>query len=302
MNKIIAFLSFIRWKNLLIMIVMQLFFKFGIDSIELNLNSLSYSVFFLLIFATFFIAAAGNLINDYFDIECDKINKPRKSLILDIFDRKSILKLYTVLNIFGFISGLGISIVIGKPLYSFIFLGIILILFLYSKFLKKTLILGNFLIALLLSISVILVPLFEQIPFHFSNKIFDIIFNYALFVFIFNLFREIIKDIEDIDGDYKIGAKTLPIILGRKRAKNISLLFAGASLYQILDLSFNVFETTFEIKTLFVIFIFLPIMIVMYKTTLAEKKSEFRKISNYIKIILAIGVFSILFLKYFIQK
>ncbi|WP_196894584.1 geranylgeranylglycerol-phosphate geranylgeranyltransferase [Aureivirga marina] len=295
MKNIFAFLSFIRWKNIALLIVMQIFFKIGLESSTSKISFLPPFLFSLLIIATICIAAAGNIINDYFDVETDKINKPKKTIITSYFSKKRIFQLYFFLNSIGLISGIILSFKIDKIAYSFFFIGIILALYFYSKTLKKTLFIGNLLIAFILAFSVLMIPIFEKIHFHPSNKIFMLFLEYTLLVFSLNIFREIIKDIEDINGDYKINANTLPIVLGRKRTQYISLFFGGISLYLATSLGFQTFEHILEISIFFTVAIIIPILFIMYKTAVAEKKIHYKKISLYTKLVLLLGIISTLF-------
>ena len=193
--------------------------------------------FFLLVFSTVLIAAGGNVINDYFDVRADKINKPSRIIIGKYINRRWAILIHSILNVIAFLIAVYFSARYQTFWYVFIHLVSINALWLYSLFLKKKPIIGNFLIAGLTA----LVPILCGIHFyvqgniridglHESHSAFEywflslmdkgnFIWLLAFFAFVNNFAREIIKDVEDIQGDKVMNAKTLPIQYGVKVAK-----------------------------------------------------------------------------------
>jgi 4-hydroxybenzoate polyprenyltransferase len=193
--------------------------------------------FFLLVFSTVLIAAAGNVINDYFDVRADRINKPKRVIIGKYINRRWAILIHTGLNVIAFL----IAVYLGYRYHTFWYVFIHLLtmnaLWLYSLYLKKKPIIGNFLIAGLTA----LVPILCGVHFyvlgdvHFvDHKVYHSAFQYwfmilmsnghfiwllAFFAFVNNFAREIIKDVEDIEGDKLLSAKTLPILYGVKASK-----------------------------------------------------------------------------------
>ena len=227
----IHFLNLIRWKNLVMITLVQILIKYALllpfyesHGVVTTLNGLAFS---LLVLATVCIAAGGYVINDIYDVAADTINKPEKVIINKHISEKNALTLFIVLNIIGVGLGFYLSNGIGKSGYFVIFFIASALLYLYSSYLKKILFAGNIVVSFVVALSLLLVGIFELLPAITTNNrdvqitFFKIILDYAIFAFMINLVREVVKDIEDIDGDYKAGMQTLPIILGRERATKI---------------------------------------------------------------------------------
>lgn len=271
---------------------------FGVD---MSLNTLEI---FLLIFATIFIAAAGNIINDINDIETDLINKPSNVIVGSSVSEKTAYNLFIVLNLLGVGLGFYLSHLIERPAFFILFILISALLYIYATHLKRTLLIGNFVISLLVGMSVLIVGIFELLPaittINRTTQIifFNVIFDYALFAFIINLLREIAKDIEDIDGDYKCGMNTLPIALGRTRAKNVlSALNLIPLALLILYVVSNLYKQQLAVLY-FLICVIGPLLYICIKTFSANSKKDFHDISNIYKLVMFFGMLSLLLYKY----
>ncbi|GAL80200.1 hypothetical protein JCM19274_3770 [Algibacter lectus] len=202
----------------------QLLVKYALlepfGGVAISLDGIGIS---LLIFATICIAAAGNIINDIYDIETDFVNKPHKLIVGNSISEKTAYNLFIVLNFIGVGVGFYLSHAVGKSAFFSLFVIISALLYVYATYLKRTLLIGNIVISILVALSVLIVGIFELLPaLTLENRdiqltFFKIIFDYAVFAFLLNLIREIAKDVEDIDGDYKAGMNTLPIAIGRDR-------------------------------------------------------------------------------------
>ena len=181
----------------------------------------------ILILATICIAAAGNVINDIYDVETDFVNKPKKLIVGKTISEKAAYNFFMLFNVVGVGIGFYVSNLIHRSAFFSLFVIISVLLYVYASYLKRTLLIGNIVISVLVALSVLIVGVFELLPAitpqnqQIQFTFFKIIFDYSLFAFIINFLREITKDLEDIDGDYKAGMNTLPIIIGRTRATNI---------------------------------------------------------------------------------
>lgn len=300
----IAFLNLIRWKNLLIIAVVQLLIKYALlepFGINTSLNALGIS---LLILSTICIAAAGNIINDIYDIETDFINKPHKLIVGKAISEKKAFNLFIVFNILGVSLGFYVSNLVDKSAFFSLFVIISALLYVYASFLKRTLLIGNIIISLLVASSILIVGIFELLPDitpdnrHLQLTFFKIIFDYAFFAFMINLLREIVKDIEDIDGDYKANMNTLPIAIGRIRAKNI--LFA-LSFIPTLIISYYVINSLYKHDIAvgyFLLLIIGPLIYISIKIFNAEIKKDYHHISTMLKIVMVFGMLSLLLYKY----
>jgi 4-hydroxybenzoate polyprenyltransferase len=200
----------------------------------------------------------------------------------------------------GFLLGLYLC-VINNVLYLIaIYLFCILSLFLYSYDLKKRILLGNIVISILCSLTILLTYLFH-VKFltgtvYYSTSLHKIIIGYAFFAFITTLIREIIKDIEDVDGDLKIKAKTLPIVIGRRRASKVAFLFSCILLF-FLFLTLLFFKTYDLILGYGMFFMLIPLLFFMRKLWVSESKKDFSELSSLLKFIMLSGILSMILLK-----
>lgn len=293
------FLQLIRWKNLVMIAFIQLLFRyvyfptFGIDT------TLNHIHFILLILATISIAAAGNIINDIYDIRADIINKPTKLLITSPQQKKTANFIYIALNILGFVLGLYISILIGYSSFVGVFVLTALLLKWYSSYLKKKPVVGNLVVSVLISLSILIVGFFDIIPaITEENGVrqyygFYALVDYAVFAFMFNFLREIVKDIEDVNGDIELNMKTLPILFGRKRTRNIVFGLSFIPLILVTLYSFDNFSRLPFVLAYILIVVMLPFMYFMSKLLYAKQKSDYRHLSRTLKFIMLLGMLSI---------
>lgn len=298
-----SILNLIRWKNLLMIALVQLLIKYALlEPFGINTTLDTFGII-LLIVSTICIAAAGNIINDIYDVETDTINKPNKVIIGKTVSEKTGFNLFIIFNIIGVGIGFFLSNHVGKSAFFSVFVIISALLYVYATYLKQTLLLGNIVISILVALSLIVVGIFELLPAITAQNqqtqltFFNIILDYALFAFIINLLREIAKDIEDIDGDYKAGMNTLPIAIGRERATKV--LF-------VLSLIPIVLVATYVVKYLyknplavgyFLLFIIGPLLYITIKSFNAKAKKDYRHISNMIKLVMLFGMLSLVLYK-----
>ena len=297
-------LKLVRPINLLLIALMQFFVEFGlIDPLVYTLNLSSFH-FFLLCIATICIAAGGNIINDIYDIEIDLTNKPDKVLIGTKISEKNAVRWYITFTVIGVCLGFYLANVIDRPGFAALFVIISALLYLYASYFKGILLLGNIIISLLVSMSIILVGLFELLPelgpenLESYASIFEIILIYALFAFQLNFMREIVKDIQDINGDKQGGLNTLPIAIGRKRAATIVFwLGVLTTLFVIVYMYISIYN----IKTLllyFLIAVLAPLFYFCIQSWNAKKTKDFALLSNLLKLIMFLGMCSLLLYRF----
>jgi len=286
-----SFFQLIRWKNLLFIVASQFLIKFLLIPKFESSSVFSVNDFLLLTISTLLISAAGYIINDIFDIRVDKINKRKSSLTNNSISLKTAWFYYYFLNSLGLILGVWVSIKTNQTIFSLFFISIVLILYAYSKKLKTKPLLGNILIASLLGFCILIIAFFER--FQINSYIFKIIFTYSLFAFLVNLIREIIKDIEDVNGDYVEGMKTLPILIGRKRTRNFSVILS--ILFAVLLITILILNKHISTLILYygLILIVLPLLYFISKLTSAKSKKEYHKLSLLLKGIMVLGILSI---------
>lgn len=305
----LLFLKSIRYKNLLLIATMQLIFFYGflkILKIPVALNDWQYV---LLIIATVCIAAGGYLMNNIEDQETDTINKPENVVIGQSISENSAYTIYIILTIIGVGIGFYLSNYVAKPSFTGIFIITAITLYIYATSLKQTLLIGNIIIALLTALSVVIVGLFMLYPMITAQNqsalavIFKIILDYASFAFIINFIREIIKDLEDINGDYNLGMKTLPIVLGVKRTKKIVALLTVIPIALLLAYVNNYFfQNNLILATLYaIVLVIAPLIYVSIKTWSAKTQKDFNHLSTVLKGILFFGILSIFIITYTIK-
>lgn len=298
------FLKLIRWKNLLMIAITQLLVKYALlepFGIQMSLNHLGI---ILLILATICIAAAGYIINDIYDIDTDIINKPEKLIVGKTISEKTAFNFFIALNVIGVGIGFYISNLVGKSAFFSLFVIISALLYVYASYLKRILLIGNIIISILVALSILIVGIFELFPqITLENRqiqltFFKIIFDYAVFAFFINFLREIAKDIEDIDGDYKAGMYTLPIAIGRTRATNILFVLSFIPLFVIAYYVINSLYKNPIAVGYFLLFIIGPLIYISIKSFNAKTKEEYHHISSMLKIVMSFGMLSLLLYKY----
>ncbi len=301
MQNMTSFLNLIRWKNLLLIALAQILIKYAlIEPFEVVRFTLNDFGFGLLVLATLCVAAAGNVINDIYDVDTDLVNKPGKVIIGKSISEKSGFNIYIIFTVIGVGLGFYLSNLVGRSGFSAIFVIISALLYIYATYLKQTLLIGNITISFLVAMSLIIVGLFELLPvITLQNQetqltFFKIIFDYAIFAFIINLLREMVKDIEDINGDYKAEMKTLPILIGRERALKVVFAVSLIPLFAVSYYIITYLYTHYIAVGYFLIFIIAPLLYFTIKSFSAETKNEVVFLSLLLKLIMLFGVLSLL--------
>ncbi len=295
------FLQLIRYKNLLLLALMQLIIRFGyLEQIHIPL-SLFYWQYALLILATVLIAAGGYVINDIFDQETDQHNKPNKVIIGTFISETTAYSIYAALTIAGVACGFVLSNSISHPNFAILFVLIATLLYIYASTIKQIAVIGNILIAALLAFSVIIIGIFDIFPNTFESNqqqmalAFSILLDYAKFAFFINLVREMIKDIEDIEGDKIQEMKTLPIIIGTIKTTKIAfILLLVPTLYLFYYLNQYLFSNNLYYGIFYLmILVIAPIILCLIRIWNAKEKKDFRQISILLKWIIFFGILSI---------
>ncbi|TYB71495.1 prenyltransferase [Bizionia saleffrena] len=299
-----SFLKLIRYKNLLMVAVVQLLIKYALFpafAIDTTLSSLGFA---FLILSTVCIAAGGYIINDIYDVETDTINKPNKVIIGKKIKENIAYNLYFAFTITGVLLGFYLSQTIGKPAFFSLFVVIAALLYIYAIYLKQIAVAGNIIISLLVGFSIIIVGVFELIPaITLSNQsiqstMFEVLTDYAVFAFLINFIREIVKDIIDVDGDHKQGMQTLPILLGKLRTGKTAF---GVTIFTIFVISYYISAYLFmhsDAIAYFLIAVIGPLIYTAIKLFMAKTKSQFKHVSLMLKVIMVTGMFSMLLYRF----
>lgn len=306
-----AFLKLIRLKNLLIIALTQSVLKYFLIEEYFAEPSLTCFSFSLYLTALILIVASGYIINDIYDVETDKINKYKTRVIEKIIKKSAAFKVYYFLNFLGLVSGFYAAFIVNKIWLGFVFLFFIFSLWRYSQKHKTSFIIGNIQVAFLTALSIINLGLFELLSTGLNIKeesyiIFLIILFYAGFSFITTLIREIIKDLEDIEGDKNICANTLAIKFGVKKTNHILLILNAIPILAITYFQYyqySVLNSTFSVelsywganKTAVIYTLILQLLCIFqgYRIYQSKAKKDFNFLSTLSKIIMLIGILSI---------
>ncbi len=232
---------------------------------------------FLITLTTILVAAAGYIINDYFDVKIDQVNKPKEVVIGRFIRRRHAMFAHQVLNV----SAAVISFTISFKVFVVNLLAMTL-LWVYASVLKKKPFIGNVLVAGLTASSLVVMAVYYT-----EN---DLLINiYAVFAFGITLIREIIKDIEDIRGDRKFESTTLPIIWGIRRTKYLIFLFMFGF---ILTVCFMSFALNNQRLNLIFLLLAIPFFYMMFRLYFADRKMHFSQLSTWSKVIMILGILS----------
>lgn len=296
------FLSLIRWKNLVIMAVTMIVVAWvSISDLEPDVVVvLKPWDIGILILSTLLIAAAGYIINDFVDRKIDAVNRPDGLIIGKIISAQNAIIYYILGNILGLILALYLALKVGQILLVMISISCIILLYAYSYYFKKKLIIGNVLVALLTAISIIQYLVFEpafyiyfQLPILLPpqkiNPIYFVLFI-AVFAFLLNWIREIIKDLEDIEGDRQFQCTTFPIKFGIKATINlIRILSIVVGALMLFCLIFFFKKGMFWMMGLFLIFYF---FLVRFLQSLPQEKTvkHYERLSKIIKALMILGL------------
>ena len=260
--------------------------------------------FFLLIISSVFIAAAGYIINDYFDLNIDRINKPDKLIVQKIIKRRSAIIWHLVLSAIGVAIGFYLDFTTHVTLLGLSNLVCVLLLFVYSISLKKKLLSGNVIISALTAWTVLVVTWCEARFFFFNpadvniHKITRVTFLYTGFAFVISLIREAVKDMEDVEGDSKFGCKTMPIVWGFNTSKIYVAIWLTTLILTLFMMMIYMLQLHWWIAILYcIILIILPLSKIFQKLFIAKTPQDFHKLSSMVKLVMFTGILSMIFFK-----
>jgi 4-hydroxybenzoate polyprenyltransferase len=310
LQKVAAFFRLIRYPNLIFIALTQSLFYFIIEKrifSEINdslLPQLSTNDFILLLFSSIVIAAGGYIINDYFDMDIDNVNKPHKLVIGKIISRRWAMLFHMLLSLIGLFLTAVVALHINNMLLLvFNFISVVLLLF-YSTTFKKRLLIGNIIISLLTAwvVGVLFVAEIKIADVEFmlkNNDLIERLYKYTLmyagFAFVVSLVREVIKDLEDIIGDKKYGCTTMPIVWG----VNVSKIYAATWVVVLMGVLLSLFFYTIInswswLFSLMIIVLLVFLIVILVNIKKAATSKDFGKISNQVKLLMLIGILSMM--------
>ncbi|MBA3674068.1 MAG: geranylgeranylglycerol-phosphate geranylgeranyltransferase [Chitinophagaceae bacterium] len=306
-----AFLKLIRWPNIIFIGLTQCLFFYcilpfvykGMQEISLTTN-----IFYLLVTASICIAAAGYIINDYFDINIDLVNKPRKLIIEKYIKRRWAIVLHLCLSFIGFIISCYVGYKLRNIYIPFFNLVSIAALWFYSTTFKKKLLVGNVVISLLTAWVILVITVVEyklnrtdDVNTFVLPRLIKVSFLYAGFAFIISLIREVVKDMEDIRGDVKYGCNTMPIVWGIPVSKVFAAVWLVVLTGGVAILQFYVLQLGWWLSAVYcILLIIIPLVWILQQLYKAQVASDFSKLSKAIKIVMFTGIISMIFFRIYL--
>ncbi|MBC7554273.1 MAG: geranylgeranylglycerol-phosphate geranylgeranyltransferase [Taibaiella sp.] len=299
-------LRLIRWKNLLIVFLTQLLVWYCLIYDKENFFGVfRFFNFLLLSVSTLAIAAGGYIINDYFDVNIDVINRPDQVIL----DRKIPLRAAITAHILLSFTGLCLAFILAYKEHHYEWLLVqlvcIVLLWFYSTHFKRQYITGNVVVALLTSLTIIILFVYEPVlrmqNFKRMNltvipqiKPIYVCYGYAFFAFMLTLMREIVKDMEDFKGDAQQGCVTIPIRKGLRFATNVTQVLGIATLLSLGIFSYLLFQKGYIFLVVYsFLFIMFPIAVVCIILAKQNTTAHYTLISKYMKFITLTGIASL---------
>lgn len=302
----IYFLKLVRWPNLVFILLAECLLHFCIYKPLFPISGAEVDIsFYFMLTSNLLIAAAGYMINDYFDVNIDQVNKPQKVVVGAYISRRMVIFWHLIFSVLG----MYISTIVF-PFASYWHIHItnllaILFLWFYSTTFKKKFLVGNIIIAMLTAWSIAIVyfskfTVQEIIHPAISNgailKFAKLTLLYSAFAFILTLVREALKDMEDMEGDQKFGCNTLPIAWGLKPTKVYLAVWTFVVIAILLIIQLYAIPFGWWYTILYCVgFIIAPLSLVLIQLPKAFTHKHFKKLSAYLKFAMLAGIFSILF-------
>lgn len=294
----------IRPVNLSIIAATMMVVKYGfLSSIGIQ-GFLTHFLFFCLLMATLFIAAGGYVINDIYDVKTDVINNKSKGQHTLQTNKANRIPLYLLLTHLGIGLGAFVSFTINEPFYTLIFIVIASCLYGYARVIKKWLFINNLLIAALTAFTIFLIVFFELYPITFSSlnlvegHVIMAIGCVTIVAFYLNFIREIVKDIEDVNGDHADHRKTFAIVFGRQRASMLVFWLTAIGFVVSIVVSFTIFMPYLFLFGYTLFFISVPLIWICKIAWDATQTLHYKKISNLLKLTMVTGLGIFLLLPY----
>lgn len=292
-------INMLRVPNLLIITFTFLLLRYLIFEPVYRFYSLSPGMgslhYLLMITATVLIAAAGYISNDYFDVESDRINKPEKKYIGVQISAGSALATALVLSFFAAILAIWLSVVMQNWLPAALLIIALAVAWWYAVKLKKSLAWGNIAVASMsagtIAMAWVIENQYSQITDEPFRIISGIIAAITIFAFLLSMMREIVKDLEDMEGDKIINCKSLPIVKGIPFTKTLVLMLSEITIILLLITQLYLLEyAKFTAAIWLIIGVEIPLVLFLIKLKKADEKFDFHKLSQMLKWIMLFGM------------
>lgn len=308
MKLIPAFLKLIRWPNLVFIALTQFLVVYCVimpvfaDS-PVHPNVYGFN-FVLICLSSILIAAAGYIINDYFDLNIDLVNKPKKLVVDKVIKRRWTIFWHIVLSVAGVIIGFYVDYTTHIWLLGFSNSACVFLLFVYSTTFKRKFLIGNIMISLLTAWVILVITWCEYNHLMRSHNGLnaDVIlrdtFLYAGFAFVISLIREVVKDMEDIEGDRRYGCKTMPIVWGINATKVFVAVWIIVITGVLVMVQVYAMRLHWWLSVVYcLIAIIAPLVWIFAKLYKAYTPKDFHLLSTTIKLVMFTGILSMIFFR-----
>ena len=296
-GKYMSWMRLIRWPNLAITAMIFAVFRYGF-LYPLNVStSLSDLKYFMLFLSVALVMAGGYIINDIHDRKADRINKKGKNVIGSKISETQARYTYWILSISGMLLGYFMGYTVGIKSIGSIHLIAFFLLWTYSTDFKHRPLLGNLVVSTLAGLVILVIPLFDVVP---ANRaiieeyqvLFMIFGAYALFAMWNTLIRELIKDVEDVEGDKRTGSRTLAILYGQKTSRILIIVLIALQILALLYPAYLFRENWMALAYILIMLIF-PLAILILLVGRAQERKDWHTASNLSKLIMVLGIFSV---------
>jgi len=270
---------------------MQFLFRFGFLKLQNIPLSLADWQYVLLVLSTVCLAAGGAVVNAIFQQDSDSENQPKYHVVGHSISENTAYNLYAILTFIGVSIGFYLSNAIQKPNFAILFILIASTLYFYASSIKNSVLVGNIIMALVTSIYLLIIGLFDLLPATFEENRavmglhFGILMDYAFFTFFISLLIEWVSDLENNKGDANQGLRTLPIVIGIPKAKKVTFAISFVPVFSLLYyLKVYLFDTNLILSTIYgLVFIVSPLLYFSSKILSASEPKEFRHLNWILK-------------------
>lgn len=314
MNKLSAYIRLVRPLNLLIILATQaLFWVYIVEQVHVFFQldtRLEHWQVFLLMSSTVLVAAGGYVINDYYDLPIDLVNKPDRVVISKEVSDNAAFNYYMILTALGVISALAVAWSLGKPSLTLLPVIIASGLWFYAQEFKRRPLVGNLVVGLSTAAVIFILLLFE-VDWKANadalapevNEILKFGLAYMVFAFLTTMLREVVKDLEDMEGDAQFECRTFPIAFGVNAAKLLALFWLAVLVVPLVVLSVRLVRFGNLLGFGYtVLLLVLPTIYIGYTVVAASRASDYRSASKWIKGLMVAGVLTMIYIGIMLGK
>ena len=308
-------MNLVRWGNLLFLAVLiwvmekwvavSVFYTFGLPEV------LPEPVLWLLIAATVLIAAGGYVINDYFDIKIDRINRPDRVIVSETVSKPAAMRLSIGLSATGMVLGILTAVLVHSWTLGVIFVLVPGLLWFYSSAYKRQFVIGNLIVAFVSAVTPFLVGLANESMFGSFLESRDLVTitdrlapsitylyawlgGFSALIFLYTWIREILKDMQDQMGDRELECRTMPIKWGESGTKIFVTVLTVLTMALLCWLQWGVLPFPHEwnsLSTRFLIFgMLIPLACVLWLMWAGRISSDYRNAQLLMKFAMFLGL------------